>query len=55
MDAHTRQALLVEYRELSRQRSGINPKLSTYAKLTAKMDAIKARLKEYEEYPHNIH
>lgn len=46
MEAHTRRALLIEFDQLSRDRNGMNPKTSTYAKITEKMVAIKKRLGE---------
>ena len=49
MDSKTRQGLLIDYEELSRQRNGINPKLSLHRTLTDKMNAIKLKLKDYED------
>jgi hypothetical protein len=47
--ADRRRSLVIEYEQLSRERNGINPKLSTYAKLSARMDEITKQLKEYED------
>jgi hypothetical protein len=49
MTGDRRKSLLIEYEELSRERNGINPKLSTYQRITEKMAHISAQLSEYED------
>lgn len=45
----TRDALRTDYERISRDRNGLSPKTSLYAKLTEQMESIREKLKEYAD------